>query len=70
MDLTEIYDQATAWTAERVAGAQGHLDSPTPCREWTVRQLLDHLLWGQAMFATGLGSEAGFQRDRVDLRRR
>ena len=40
-----------AWTAERVAGAQGRLDAPTPCAEWTVRRLIDHLLLGQAMFA-------------------
>ena len=51
MDLIEMYDRATAWTADRVAGAQDQLDAPTPCADWTVRQLLDHLLWGQAMFA-------------------
>jgi uncharacterized protein (TIGR03086 family) len=28
------------------------LDAPTPCRDWTVRQLVDHLLeWGPALVA-------------------
>jgi uncharacterized protein (TIGR03086 family) len=34
------------------------LDAPTPCREWTVRQLLDHLLeWGPALVAAGRKAE-------------
>src|SRR5690349_5488057 len=53
MDLIEMYDRATAWTGDKVAGARDHLELPTPCSEWTVRRLIDHLLWGQAMFATG-----------------
>ena len=48
-----MYDRATAWTAEKVAGAASQLDAQTPCEEWTVRKLIDHLLWGQAMFASG-----------------
>jgi uncharacterized protein (TIGR03086 family) len=53
MDMIEMYDRATAWTAEKVAGASSQLDAPTPCADWTVRPLIDHLLWGQAMFAGG-----------------
>ena len=53
MDMIDLYDRATAWTATKVAGAATQLDAPTPCTEWTVRRLIDHLLWGQAMFATG-----------------
>jgi uncharacterized protein (TIGR03086 family) len=34
------------------------LDAPTPCREWTVRQVLDHLLeWGPALVAAGRKAE-------------
>jgi uncharacterized protein (TIGR03086 family) len=53
VDLLALFDQATAWTAGRVAGAAAHLDEPTPCTEWDVRRLIDHLLYGQAMFAAG-----------------
>ncbi|HYZ90967.1 MAG TPA: TIGR03086 family metal-binding protein [Actinomycetota bacterium] len=53
MDLLDLFDRATAWTATKVAGAQGQLDADTPCREWSVRTLMDHLLWGQRMFASG-----------------
>jgi uncharacterized protein (TIGR03086 family) len=53
VDLLALYDQATAWTAARVTGAADHLDAPTPCTEWDVRRLIDHLLAGQAMFAAG-----------------
>ena len=53
MDLLALYDDATEWTADRVAGAADHLDAPTPCTEWDVRRLIDHLLAGQAMFAAG-----------------
>jgi uncharacterized protein (TIGR03086 family) len=53
VDLLALYDNATSWTAARVAGAADHLDAPTPCTEWDVRRLIDHLLAGQAMFAAG-----------------
>lgn len=53
MDLLALYDQATAWTATKVAGATDQLELPTPCEEWNVRRLIDHLLAGQAMFAAG-----------------
>jgi uncharacterized protein (TIGR03086 family) len=53
MDLLDLFERATAWTATKVAGAQDQLDTQTPCSEWTVRRMLDHLLWGQQMFASG-----------------
>jgi len=34
------------------------LDAPTPCGDWTVRHLLDHLLeWGPALAAAGRRAE-------------
>ncbi len=51
MDLLDLFERGTAWTASKVAGAQDHLDADTPCEEWTVRRLLDHLLAGQQLFA-------------------
>jgi uncharacterized protein (TIGR03086 family) len=53
MDLIDLFDRATAWTATKVAGAQHDLDGATPCDEWNVRRLIDHLLAGQQMFAAG-----------------
>lgn len=51
MDLVDLFDRGTAWTSAKVAGAVDQLDAATPCDEWTVRRLLDHMLAGQEMFA-------------------
>jgi uncharacterized protein (TIGR03086 family) len=53
MDMIDVFDRATAWTASKVAGAVNELDAATPCDEWSVRRLIDHLLAGQQMFAAG-----------------
>jgi hypothetical protein len=42
-DLLDLYRQASRWTAEKVAGAQD-LEAATPCPDWRVRDLLDHML--------------------------
>lgn len=55
MDLVDLFDRGTAWTADKVAGAAGELDAATPCDEWTVRRLLDHMLAGQQLFAAATG---------------
>jgi uncharacterized protein (TIGR03086 family) len=53
MDMIDLLDRATAWTATKVDGARRHLDAATPCDEWSVRRLIDHLLAAQQMFADG-----------------
>ena len=53
VDMIDLFDRATAWTAARVAGAKDQLDAATPCDEWNARRLIDHLLAGQQMFASG-----------------
>ncbi len=53
MDFLDLFERSTEWTASRIRGATGKLDEQTPCDEWTTRRLIDHLLWGQQMFATG-----------------
>jgi uncharacterized protein (TIGR03086 family) len=53
MDMIDLLDQASAWTATKVVGAQHQLDAPTPCDEWSVRRLIDHLLATQQMFTAG-----------------
>ena len=49
-DLLQLYRQATHWTAEKVAGADD-LDAATPCPEWRVRDLMNHMLDTQRYFA-------------------
>ena len=53
MDLLDLLDRATAWTHAKVVGAQGQLDAATPCADWDVRAVINHLLAGQHMFAAG-----------------
>ena len=50
MDLLENFDRASAWTLEKVRGAGDELDGPTPCVDWTVRDLLNHVLATQRYF--------------------
>ena len=54
-DLLDLYRQASDWTAEKVAGTTD-LDAATPCDEWRVRDLLDHMLDTQRYF---LGAALG-----------
>jgi len=49
-DLLDLYGRASTWTTEKIAGGAGALDSPTPCDEWPLRRLLDHMLETQRFF--------------------
>jgi uncharacterized protein (TIGR03086 family) len=49
-DLLDLYRRAGAWTSQLVAGA-ADLTAPTPCDEWTIRDLLNHMLDTQRYFA-------------------
>ena len=55
-DLLDLYDRASAWTNSKVEGATEKLDATTPCDEWDVRTLLNHMLETQRYF---LGSAQG-----------
>src|SRR3954453_6760994 len=57
-DLLDLYRQTSAWTAEKVGGAKD-LDAATQCDEWSMRDLLNHMLDTQRYFRdAGAGREA------------
>jgi uncharacterized protein (TIGR03086 family) len=49
-DLLDLYEQASAWTVDIVKGATSELDAATPCDEWDVRTLMNHMLETQRYF--------------------
>jgi uncharacterized protein (TIGR03086 family) len=54
MDLFSAFDHAVASTAEIVKATRAdQLDAPTPCTEWDVRALLNHIV-GALWLAEGL----------------
>jgi uncharacterized protein (TIGR03086 family) len=54
--LLHHYDRASKWALSRIAGADGNLDAPTPCDDWDLRALLNHMLDTQRYF---VGSARG-----------
>ena len=50
MDLLNLYRQASEWTVGKVAVATDKLESATPCDEWNVRTLMNHMLDTQRYF--------------------
>jgi uncharacterized protein (TIGR03086 family) len=55
-DLLDLYDRASTWTASKVAGASQKLDARTPCDDWDVATLMNHMLDTQRYF---LGAAQG-----------
>ena len=51
VDLLDLYRQASDWGLGKVAGATGKLDTATPCDQWDVRTLMNHMLDTQRYFA-------------------
>lgn len=55
-DLLDLYRRGSEWSVDKVEGSTNQLDAPTPCEEWDVRTLLNHMLETQRYF---LGSARG-----------
>jgi uncharacterized protein (TIGR03086 family) len=58
VDPIDMYRTATTRALEVAGGiASDQLASPTPCSEWTVQDLLDHLVGGTGYLETALGAD-------------
>jgi uncharacterized protein (TIGR03086 family) len=55
-DPLDLYEQASQWTLDKVAGAVPKMDADTPCDDWNVRDLMNHMLQTQRYF---VGSARG-----------
>ena len=54
----ELYGAAAKATQQIMAGVKPEqMDSSTPCTEWDVKALTDHIIGGAAFFASGLVGE-------------
>ena len=54
----ELYQTATKATQRLIASVKpDQLESATPCSEWDVKALIDHLIGGAAFFSAGLAGE-------------
>jgi uncharacterized protein (TIGR03086 family) len=51
MDLLDLFDRGSAWAGSKITGATGALDRSTPCEDWSVRDLVNHMLHGNQLFA-------------------
>lgn len=59
-DFVDLYARASGWTASKVPAATDKLDAPTPCDNWSVSMLMNHMLDTQRYFlATARGEDAG-----------
>jgi uncharacterized protein (TIGR03086 family) len=55
-DLLDLYQRASGWTVDKISGA-GDLDGRTPCDDWQVRDLLNHMLATQHYFLSAAKGE-------------
>jgi uncharacterized protein (TIGR03086 family) len=56
--FVELLERVYADTTAAVAGAESALDAPSPCEEWTVRDVANHVVGGLIFFAGTLEGES------------
>jgi uncharacterized protein (TIGR03086 family) len=60
VDLIDRYDDAAdRFSARLDAVGDDQWDNPTPCTDWNVRQLVDHVIDIQRQIPEGLGTSVG-----------
>lgn len=68
MDILELHRRAVAaWLARVEAVGSDQWDDPTPCSDWTVRNLVNHVVWEEEWMVPLLeGSTVAEVGDRLD----
>lgn len=56
-DLLDLYERGSTWTASKVVGAAKRLDAETPCDDWDVATLMNHMLDTQRYFVSAARGE-------------
>jgi uncharacterized protein (TIGR03086 family) len=57
VDLLDLYDRASSWTTTQVAAAAPDQQATTPCDDWDVHTLMNHMLDTQRYFAASARGE-------------
>jgi uncharacterized protein (TIGR03086 family) len=57
LDLLDLYGGASEWTLSKVVGAASKMGAGTPCDNWDVRMLINHMLDTQNYFASAARGE-------------
>jgi uncharacterized protein (TIGR03086 family) len=62
----ELLERSLGYTRVALAGVtEAHLEAPTPCREWTLRDLLAHMDDSLDAFAEAAGGSVGLTHTRT-----
>jgi uncharacterized protein (TIGR03086 family) len=57
IDLLDLYGQASEWTLGKVTNASQQMEARTPCDDWNVRELMNHMLETQDYFVRSARGE-------------